>query len=46
MKVLVVDKFPANRVEEMKAAVEYDPNNYLYYYNLGKIQYMRDSRLG
>lgn len=26
-------------LEEMKKAVEYDPNNYLYYYNLGKIQY-------
>ena len=24
---------------EMKAAVQYDPNNYLYWYNLGKIQY-------
>ena len=26
-------------LEEMKAAVNYDPYNYLYYYNLGKIQY-------
>ena len=26
-------------LEEMKAAVQYDPNNYLYWYNLGKIQY-------
>ncbi|MBP5601149.1 MAG: tetratricopeptide repeat protein [Treponema sp.] len=26
-------------LKEMKAAVEYDPNNYLYWYNLGKIQY-------
>lgn len=27
-------------LKEMKAAVEYDPNNYLYWYNLGKIQYI------
>ncbi|MCQ2592002.1 MAG: tetratricopeptide repeat protein [Treponema sp.] len=26
-------------LREMKAAVEYDPTNYLYFYNLGKIQY-------
>lgn len=27
-------------LEEFKKAVQYDPNNYLYYYNLGKTQYI------